>query len=274
MTKKRGFTLIELLVVIAIIAVLMGILMPTLRKVKEQGNMIKCMGNLKQWNTLHAMYVDSNNGKFYSGIDGNGYWWVAQMETRLQSRLQNPLWFCPKNKGPYIDERGATTNRATIFASWGIITRSNGSTALCADGIDGSYGINGYVLNPSSTTGNHSHGSAFSSFWRTPQVKGAAYAPLMGESLRIDSWPVHTVGPAADELAGWTNDNQMGRFCINRHTGHLNMSFCDYSVRRVGLKELWTLKWHKTFNTTGPWTVAGGVTADKWPDWIRPYKDY
>jgi prepilin-type N-terminal cleavage/methylation domain-containing protein len=97
MSKRRGFTLIELLVVIAIIAVLMGILMPTLRKVKEQGNMIKCLGNLKQWNLNFAMYVDANEGKFYSGVDGNGFWWVAQMEERLQSRLRNDLWFCPKN---------------------------------------------------------------------------------------------------------------------------------------------------------------------------------
>jgi prepilin-type N-terminal cleavage/methylation domain-containing protein len=273
MSKRRGFTLIELLVVIAIIAVLMGILMPTLRKVKEQGNMIKCLGNLKQWNLNFAMYVDANEGKFYSGVDGNGFWWVAQMEERLQSRLRNDLWFCPKNKGSYFDERGNTTNRLTIYSSWGIITRAS-YAGLCADGIDGSYGINGYVLNPSSTSGNHRHGTPFADFWRTPQVKGAAFIPLMGESLRIDSWPVHTIGAAADELAGWTDENQMARFCINRHMGQLNMSFCDYSVRKVGLKELWTLKWHKEFLTTNRFTLAGGVTATDWPEWIRPYKDY
>ncbi len=33
----------------------------------------------------------------------------------------------------------------------------------------------------------------------------------------------------------------------------------DWSVRKVGLKELYTLKWHKSFNTRGPWTQAGGV---------------
>jgi len=45
-------------------------------------------------------------------------------------------------------------------------------------------------------------------------------------------------------------------------------------VRKVGLKELWTLKWSKSFNTAGPWTPAGGVTAADWPGWIRPLRDY
>ena len=47
------------------------------------------------------------------------------------------------------------------------------------------------------------------------------------------------------------------------------MAFLDWSVRKVDLKELWTLKWHKTYMTDGPWTRAGGVTADQWPEWMR-----
>lgn len=62
--------------------------------------------------------------------------------------------------------------------------------------------------------------------------------------------------------------------CINRHDGGINMVFMDFSSRKVGLKELWTLKWHKQFNTAGPWTQAGGVLPEKWPKWIRKYKDY
>lgn len=44
----RGFTLIELLVVIAIIALLMGILVPVLRKVREQGKDVVCRNNMRQ----------------------------------------------------------------------------------------------------------------------------------------------------------------------------------------------------------------------------------
>jgi hypothetical protein len=48
----------------------------------------------------------------------------------------------------------------------------------------------------------------------------------------------------------------------------------DWSVRKVGLKGLWTLKWHREYNTGGPWTRAGGVRAEDWPAWMRKLKDY
>jgi hypothetical protein len=52
------------------------------------------------------------------------------------------------------------------------------------------------------------------------------------------------------------------------------MLFMDWSVRKVGLKELWTLKWHTLFDTEGPWTIAGGVWQSDWPEWMRNFKDF
>jgi hypothetical protein len=66
----------------------------------------------------------------------------------------------------------------------------------------------------------------------------------------------------------------MARCCINRHVGAVKCLFVDGSVRKVGLKELWTLKWHRSFDTAGPWTKAGGVMPADWPRWMSPFKEY
>ena len=77
--------------------------------------------------------------------------------------------------------------------------------------------------------------------------------------------------PPPQENRGKTN---MIWFCINRHDGYVNSLFMDWSVRKVGLKELWTLKWHRNFNTSNRWTRAGGVRPEDWPEWMRDFKDY
>ena len=56
--------------------------------------------------------------------------------------------------------------------------------------------------------------------------------------------------------------------------GSVNMLFLDNSARAVDLKELWTLKWHRKFDTKNRWTRAGGAVNAQWPEWMRKFKEY
>ncbi len=129
-------------------------------------------------------------------------------------------------------------------------------------------------------------------FWKSVQTVNATYnVPVCGTAILAvdhglearatrwhDAWPRDTDSPPAypDEF-GWGDKgttDEMKHFCINRHSAFVNFLFMDWSTRPVGLKELWTLKWHRAFNTAGPWTKAGGVAPADWPDWMRGFKDY
>jgi prepilin-type processing-associated H-X9-DG protein len=66
----------------------------------------------------------------------------------------------------------------------------------------------------------------------------------------------------------------MMHFALQRHQTGTNVLFLDWSVRAVGLKELWTLKWHRKYPINGPLTKAGGVQPSSWPEWMRNFKDY
>lgn len=68
--QKKGFTLIELLVVIAIIALLLSIVLPSLRLAKEAGKRVVCMSNQRQLSLAWTLYTENNDGKFCSPAAG------------------------------------------------------------------------------------------------------------------------------------------------------------------------------------------------------------
>ena len=71
----KGFTLVELLVVIGIIAVLIGILMPTLSHARSQARAVHCMANMRSIGQTMLVYANNNRGRLPMGVYLSGYQW-------------------------------------------------------------------------------------------------------------------------------------------------------------------------------------------------------
>ena len=76
MKKKKGFTLVELLVVIAIIALLMGILMPALAKVRQMAQRMVCGTNLSGIGKAIVIYVNDNEDEYPRAGRAGSYWTI------------------------------------------------------------------------------------------------------------------------------------------------------------------------------------------------------
>jgi len=257
--NKSGFTLVELLVVISIMALLMSILMPSLSKARKQAQAVVCQANLKQWSSVFLVYANSND----DCLPGTSWitqsvWWIAPV--RPYYFAQEKLLLCPSAKK-------ATPNSAEGGPSsgWTVLP----PYSQLPEGDHGSYGINGWVANvespdliPFAAKGMYDY------HWKRTSVSKANTIPLFLDCGTIDGWPWPQDKPPTKngDISSPSGDN-MRRFCIDRHQGYINSSFLDFSVRKVGLKELWRLKWSKGFDTSaGIWDRMG------WPTWMQKYK--
>ena len=262
--RFRAFTLIELLVVIAIIALLLSILVPSLRLAKEKARAVVCRSNLKQWGLIFALYTQANNESFMPGTMEDGYTpdglWVDPLRPYFGTGSSKDVRLCPSTS---LDKSNP------FLRAWSLPAN------IVENGYSSSYGINNWVYNPpSAATAMWASVYTTKYNWRkTTNISNSSTVPIFLECYR---WGGHA--HSGDEPMSFPNTigelynngnppgTQMNRYNLDRHQGRMNCLFADNSVNVVTLRELWGLKWHKNYS---PGEEVARREAAGWPEWMK-----
>jgi prepilin-type N-terminal cleavage/methylation domain-containing protein/prepilin-type processing-associated H-X9-DG protein len=268
--RRNAFTLIELLVVIAIIAVLIGLLLPAVQRVREAASRLSCQNNLKQIGL--AMHCYHNRMKsfpagFVSGVNsadisiGPGWGWGAILLDDLEQgnlkrqinfaldignnvnavpRNQSlPIYLCPSDNSPLTFVPGNATASLAAANYVGVF----GSEPITADegGGDGIFYRNSKtriadIKDGTSNTlmvGERSSRVAYSSW--TGALTGSAVPPNAPTQYGSGSAGVLCLGHIGYASDMHTPNNPLNRVedFSSRHPGGVNFVFADGSVHFI-----------------------------------------
>jgi len=194
---SAGFTLIELLVVIAIIALLISILLPSLRQAKEQAKSIVCQTNMRGIHGALCLYTEDSEGRLMRSQGGVRYvegeavsiFWTEPLTQFVEDDFPagRTNWYAPRSyvesrdlfKCPSADKPAELVKAAR---DWPL----GGSVVEWQYDIYSSYGLNNRMANPWQPRGSLEN-STYYHFWDTRQP-GLMF--LMADSFMwcFDHW--------------------------------------------------------------------------------------
>ncbi len=206
---KNGFTLIELLVVIAIIAMLMGILLPSLNRARRQVKKITCISNMRQMGVaLQAYLTDSENRLPPSSCylsDPNQYW--LKILTRYTG--EKLLLCCPSDE-------------AKSFINWNLPLDEQPEDSRWS-----SFALNG-LLDPRCSYNRGRYNNVIN-------IRQPGYCIYVSESP--SSWTKYDhVHPET-----WGSlDQAKGQIAWDRHNGTSNFLFVDGHAENLKIERTWS----------------------------------
>jgi len=205
-----------------------------------------CLSNLKQWGAIVHLYTQDNNWILPGAVAG-GRNWLGVTGPYIQD---DKIWLCPS---------------ATKTMSEGA---KQPFAAMIRSGYRGSYGTHSWI-----TSRVHRDFPEWNAkLWMTSQVREASRVPVIADCARLYLVnPMHSDEPPAypEDVVAFAGvaKGEMKNYVVNRHNGAINGAFLDFSARKIGLKELWELDWHRDWNPDNDPPTA-------WPAWMQNFKDY
>lgn len=272
MKHRAAFTKTDFVVVLACIAFLLANIAAIGQGGRSRAKEAVCLSNLMKWGQVFQAYTADNDGYFHS----------REMAT-MQGYFQIwPYSYKPYYVDPQMRFCPEAANRLFVTGPFGTWNPNFGTwnpwdPDLWVPGEDhplsGSYGINRFIVNMKGPAINDER------FWRRAGFKGADNIPVLMDCTYVTYWGTSDDEPPPYEGAYY---NEMQFICINRHNGFINVCFMDFSARKVGLKEIWTLKHGRTYDTCDIWTICGNggnqqACADLWDaqaPWMSDFPEY
>ena len=138
-SRNGCFTLIELLIVIAIIAILAGMLVPTLNQAREKSRRSNCLNNLKQIGYQIRIYSSDYAERFPSAPGGSGTTLASYGLITNAFAPYYKIWICPSDKGVVVSTGGGftSTNLSYTYGGFGLTETVDPDTPLACDRTTG-----------------------------------------------------------------------------------------------------------------------------------------